>query len=445
MPKSSSLQTRLIRGTLISSIIAGLIAFVLLIAITVVHTMTIQDEIMDEVSDLLLASDLNIPSARDLNELTEEFDLQYSLYWKGRELVHSDQHEDIQPINLYASDFDYFFYKGQLWRSLHASKSEAELNVVVIQPLSARFSEIFQSIFWYALGLVILWIIQWILLKWTIKKQLSSLSDLSRSIAQRSTENLEPIQQEPNSITELQPVINSLNSLLIRLERALSAEQRFTADASHELRSPLSAIQMRVQVMQRKFADMNELNEDLKIIQHDVQRSTRILENLLLLARLDPSQAEELPKTQLDMTVLMEDVYTQLENFAQAKAIRYTVHQYAQRTHVYGNYELIYTCVRNVLDNAIRYTPVGGQIDVELLNEQDHLIIKIQDEGNTLDAALLTQLGQRFFRALGTKQPGTGLGLSITKKIIELHQGRVDFSLSAQGGLIVKLILPNAS
>ena len=101
--------------------------------------------------------------------------------------------------------------------------------------------------------------------------------------------------------------------------------------------------------------------------------------------------------------------------------------------------------MRNVLDNAIRYTPVGGQIDVELLNEQDHLIIKIQDEGNTLDAALLTQLGQRFFRALGTKQPGTGLGLSITKKIIELHQGRVDFSLSAQGGLIVKLILPNAS
>lgn len=61
------------------------------------------------------------------------------------------------------------FYKGQLWRSLHASKSEAELNVVVIQPLSARFSEIFQSIFWYALGLVILWMIQWILLKWTIK------------------------------------------------------------------------------------------------------------------------------------------------------------------------------------------------------------------------------------------------------------------------------------
>lgn len=184
---------------------------------------------------------------------------------------------------------------------------------------------------------------------------------------------------------------------MIRLERALSAEQRFTADASHELRSPLSAIQMRVQVMQRKFADMNELNEDLKIIQHDVQRSTRILENLLLLARLDPSQAEELPKTQLDMTVLMEDVCIQLENFAQAKAIRYTVHQYAQRTHVYGNYELIYTCVRNVLDNAIRYTPVGGQIDVELLNEQDHLIIKIQDEGNTLDVALLTQLGQRFF------------------------------------------------
>lgn len=89
MTSSVSLQTRLVRGTLISSMVAGLIAFVLLIAITVIHTMDIQDQIMDEVSDLLLTSDAHIPSATDLNELTEEFDLQYSLDWKDKTLTYS--------------------------------------------------------------------------------------------------------------------------------------------------------------------------------------------------------------------------------------------------------------------------------------------------------------------------------------------------------------------
>ena len=94
----------------------------------------------------------------------------------------------------------------------------------------------------------------------------------------------------------MQPIIRQLNAMLSRLEKSLAAEQRFTADASHELRSPLSAIQMRLQVLKRKYQEDAQLRQALQMIQNDVNRGTQILENLLLLARLDPEHAEQLPK-----------------------------------------------------------------------------------------------------------------------------------------------------
>lgn len=443
MTSSISLQTRLIRGTLISSMIAGLIAFVLLLAITIIHTMDIQDQIMDEVSDVLLTSDIHIPSATDLNELTEEFDLQYSLEWKGRTLTQSDHHNDIINTKNLSKGYSYFFHQGELWRSYQDQKNESELKVMVIQPIKARFSEIFQSILWYAAGLIFLWLLQWRLLKWTVKRQLAPLHELSHLIEEKTVDNLQPIANENLIFTELQPVIDSLNQLLIRLERALSAEQRFTADASHELRSPLSAIQMRLELIKRKFADVDLLNADIENIQNDVRRSTQILENLLLLARLDPSKANELPKKSLKMLDLISEVKTSLIPFAIQKNLVITSHYLQQNDIVNANQELIYSCVRNILENAIRYTPDHGQVFIYLLNQGNQLIIKIEDTGIGVEPEIFPQLGRRFFRVLGTKQKGTGLGLSISQKILELHHGQLLFDQSKYGGLCVEMILPN--
>ena len=423
--------------------IAGLIAFVLLLAITIIHTMDIQDQIMDEVSDVLLTSDIHIPSATDLNELTEEFDLQYSLEWKGRTLTQSDHHNDIINTRNLSKGYGYFFHQGELWRSYQDEKNESELKVVVIQPIKARFSEIFQSILWYAVGLIFLWLLQWRLLKWTVKRQLAPLHELSHLIGEKTVDNLQPIANENLIFTELQPVIDSLNQLLVRLERALSAEQRFTADASHELRSPLSAIQMRLELIKRKFADVDLLNADIENIQNDVKRSTQILENLLLLARLDPSKANELPKKSLKMLDLISEVKTSLIPFAIQKNIVITSHYLQQNDIVNANQELIYSCVRNILENAIRYAPDHGQVFIYLLNQGNQLIIKIEDTGIGVEPEILPQLGQRFFRVLGTKQKGTGLGLSISQKILELHHGQLLFEQSKYGGLCVEMILPN--
>ena len=144
---------------------------------------------------------------------------------------------------------------------------------------------------------------------------------LAKQIAEKSADDLAPIQHQAVEFQELQPMIHQLNELLARLEHSLEAEQRFTADASHELRSPLSAIQMRLQLLTRKYASNEILNKDLKQIQQDVSRGTLVLENLLLLARLDPRKTNDLPKSKIDLEALIQDVISALKPFVDEKQI----------------------------------------------------------------------------------------------------------------------------
>lgn len=441
-PVSLSLQSKLIRTTLWSGVVAGVIAFMLLIFLTCYHTMKVQDEIMDEVSDMLLLSDIHLPSGQQLDELSDEFDLQYVLYWNNQLLTQSADH-DALPLNLdVETDFSLLWKDGQLWRIYRQDKAETGLKSIVIQPLSARFDEIWQSLIWYLVILIILWLLQWGLVRWGIHRDLASLRNLSQSIEAKSAQNLQPITtaQMPE---EIEPVIDALNQLLTRLDRALLAEQAFTADASHELRSPLSAIQMRLQLIQRKYHDIPELKKDLGQIQNDVDRSTQVLENLLLLARLDPAHEQQLTKTLLSLDEIVIEVIAALSLFAEDKGVQVICDFNATQTYINANHELVFTCIRNLLDNAIRYSPAHSQVHIRVENTQQdlkQLRLTIQNHGEKIDQKILERFGQRFFRSLGTGQQGTGLGLSITQKIVMLHHAKLDFHAGEHGGLSVQLV-----
>lgn len=169
-------------------------------------------------------------------------------------------------------------------------------------------------------------------------------------------------------------MIDALNQLLARLQRALVAEQRFTADASHELRSPLSAIQMRLQVLQRKYQHIPELDHDFERIQEDVSRSTKILENLLLLARLEPNETEqlELSKSVVDLNHVLARVIDTVNIDAQAKQMVIETNIQSNETKTFANEELMFIAFRNLFDNAIRYSPALGTIHVELSQYQQN-------------------------------------------------------------------------
>ena len=431
-----SLQSRLIQHAMFSSILAGFLAWLLLLGISSYQAIDLHDDLMEEISELLLG-DVNQAKNMQVDEISEQFDIQYALLLNQQVLTTSIDDELINEIPLAQKNGFHFDYEnGHFIRILIAE--DQDLKVKVVQPLSVRFDELWQTTLGFGGILFILWILQWLILRFAIKRQLRPLNKISREIGSKSALDLSPVQSPDPEITELQPIVRQLNAMLSRLEKSLAAEQRFTADASHELRSPLSAIQMRLQVLKRKYEEDAQLRQALQMIQNDVNRGTQILENLLLLARLDPEHAEQLPKQQVNLKVLVQEVLQALQPFAQEKEIHWNLK--LEDAVIEANAELIFSCIRNLVDNAIRYTPMQGQVEIRTIVEGQNLQLLIENSGEGIQEEVVQRLGERFYRALGTRTQGSGLGLSICQKIMQLHTAKIDYAPSVLGGLKVSLI-----
>ena len=431
-----SLQSRLIQHAMLSSILAGFLAWLLLLGISSYQAIDLHDDLMEEISELLLG-DVNQAKNTQVDEISEQFDIQYALLLNQQVLTTSIDDELINEIPLAQKNGFHFDYEnGHFIRILIAE--DQDLKVKVVQPLSVRFDELWQTTLGFGGILFILWILQWLILRFAIKRQLKPLNKISREIGSKSALDLSPVQSPDPEITELQPIVRQLNAMLSRLEKSLAAEQRFTADASHELRSPLSAIQMRLQVLKRKYQEDAQLRQALQMIQNDVNRGTQILENLLLLARLDPEHAEQLPKQQVNLKVLVQEVLQALQPFAQEKEIHWNLK--LEDAVIEANAELIFSCIRNLVDNAIRYTPMQGQVEIRTIVEGQNLQVVIENSGEGIQEEVIERLGERFYRALGTRTQGSGLGLSICQKIMQLHTAKINYAPSVLGGLKVSLI-----
>ncbi|WP_333662849.1 sensor histidine kinase [Acinetobacter sp.] len=441
--KVVSLQNRLIKTSLISSVIAGSVALLLFVVISIYQTMQVQDEIMDEISDMLLIADLTSTSGQQIDELSDQFDIQYRLSYQQQILTQSEDfqlEQQYYTLNTGDDQYGFIWQERQLWRSYRAEDHQSHMQVLLLQPLGDRFKELMHSFAGYSLILIMLWLMQWIMLHFLVKRQFRVIHQLSDQISEKNADDLTPIHSSSIEFKELQPMLGQLNHLLERLDQSLKAEQRFTADASHELRSPLSAIQMRLQLLQRKYP---ERASDFAAMQQDISRGTQTLENLLLLARLDPEHAENLPKTYFILQTVIQEAVGILGSFSSEKLIhiqqQFLVAE--QDDMVFANQQLIFTCIRNVLDNAIRYTPATGCVYLSLNKQGQSLEISIENEGQGIDPEVLQHLGERFYRALGSKTQGSGLGLSICKKIMQLHHGQMELLPSPYGGLKVVLRL----
>lgn len=425
MKKPISLQRQLLKTSMWSSIAAGSIAFFLLCAVATYQTMNIQDELMDEIADILLLDDIR--QSGHLDQLTEEFEIRYALKIQEQVFVQSE-HPPIEWSNLH-DGFQFGWKNQQIWRIYHVQ--EQHLQAIIMQPLIVRFQSVLHFISGYIAVLCGVWLLQWGFLYIALARQFRVVRELSAQISKKNAHDLHAIEMTHPEIIELQPIVLQLNQLLSRLEHTLIAEQRFTADASHELRSPLSAMQMRLQVLQRKYQHLPDLAENLAPIQHDLKRGTQILENLLMLARLDPTQANEIKKQKINLAHMFDEVQHSLAPFINEKNIDIMIlgHDISIQAHT----ELLFSCLRNLVDNAVRYGEIGGKVWIHL-NEQNLII---EDNGLQVNAEVISRLGERFYRALGTQQQGSGLGVSICKKIVELHQWKIFFQQSSHGGLKV--------
>jgi two-component system sensor histidine kinase QseC len=273
-----------------------------------------------------------------------------------------------------------------------------------------------------------------LLILWAVRKGLRPLQQVAGALGQRSALDSTPVSE--NVPGEVLPMVQALNALFARIADAMEHERRFTADAAHELRTPLAALQVQAEVM-ALMPDEAGRQHALQQLQLGIRRATRLLEQLLALSRLDPLQG--LPSAQaVDWQQVSRDALSDVMSAAGAKDMLLETHWQTMADAVLpltGDATLLTLLLRNLLDNAVRYCPAGTRI--ELLLSADEVVV--QDNGPGIEAQWLSRVQERFFRPPGQEMPGSGLGLSIVERIASLHGLQMQLSNRDEGGLRVSL------
>jgi len=289
-----------------------------------------------------------------------------------------------------------------------------------------------------ALALPLLALAVW----WAVRRGVQPLRRLGHTLAVRPAHALEPVRAD-GAPSEMQPLVDALNGLLQRIGALLDGERRFTADAAHELRTPVAAIRAQAQVALAE-TDAALQRHALRATLAGCDRATRVIEQLLTLSRLEAEGAPALQR--LDLCAIAREVVAELAARAAAKQQRLEVDATAAPCHVAGNATLLVVLLRNLVDNALRYSPPGAHVRVRVAGADGHVVLAVEDSGPGLAAADLRRLGERFFRVAGSGESGSGLGWSIARRIAGVHGGTLRAQRStALGGLAVELVLPVAA
>lgn len=263
----------------------------------------------------------------------------------------------------------------------------------------------------------------------SITRALRPLRMLGRQVAERRPDNLAALRIDGAPV-EVAPLVNSLNALFGRVSRLIENERRFTADAAHELRTPLAALKTQAQVARGAAGDA-ERRRALDNVIAGCDRAHRLVEQLLTLARLEPDQVGA-HREPCEMRTLAQQTIAELAPAALSRNIEIELTDGAPVA-IDGYPGLIGILLRNLIDNAIRYSPGGTTVWVEAANAEGAALLTLTDEGPGIAPEERTRVGQRFYRILGSGQSGSGLGLSIVRRIAEIHGATVDLEAGPGG------------
>jgi two-component system OmpR family sensor kinase len=271
-----------------------------------------------------------------------------------------------------------------------------------------------------------------------VGRSLRPLAAVARAVEMRTPSSLEPLRTDGLPL-EVQPLVASLNDLLARLDHALASQREFVADAAHELRSPLTALQLQIQLAER--ADDEQARADaFRNLRGGVERATHLVQQLLTLARQEPDVRQRAFEP-----VRLDDLARQVvgEHHLQAEdgGIDLGLARDESVT-VPGDREALHVLLRNLVDNAVRYTPDGGRVDVTVRATAGGAEVEVLDTGPGIPAEDRARVFDRFYRRAGTAAAGTGLGLAIVKEIADAHAATVELLDGVRGpGLRVKVVL----
>ncbi len=329
---------------------------------------------------------------------------------------------------------------NQTWRVYTSSGPDTPYIIMIAehtdyrQALENRLTQ--DSIFIMLLSYPFLGVLIWFI----VGKALYILKRVTREVSQRAPSYLEPF----NVMTvpaEIIPLIQALNNLFSRLKDAFEREKRFTADAAHELKTPLAAISAQAQVALRADNEISSREAIAKILT-GVHRSTHVIQQLLTMSRMVPeaiSQSHAPVKLAREVT----EIAAMLAPDAINKNIELEFLSPDSQSVIKGDATSIGILIRNLIDNAIRYTPKDGWVTIEIRENAQNVILVITDSGPGIPQKLRARVFERFYRIVGSGSSGSGLGLGIVQQIAKLHGAEIVLLTPESGkGLEVQVIFP---
>jgi two-component system OmpR family sensor kinase len=325
---------------------------------------------------------------------------------------------------------------GGAWRMY--TLNQPGFTVRVAQPMYLRddlaVSAALRTMTPFFLLVPLLWLMVWVF----VTRGLRPLDSLAEAVKTRSAESLRPLdeQQVPQ---EIKPVVSSLNDLLARLTRALELQRSFVADAAHALRTPLTALHLQIQLAERAEVPA-EREAAFATLKDGVNRATHLVEQLLTLARNEP-EAQDRTQAAIDLGELGAEVVGSHAPLAEAKGVDLGLSRRDEHAVVTGERDALRTLLSNLVDNALRYTPSGGRVDVAVMQTEAGAVFEVTDTGPGIPLEERERVFDRFYRTGGNDIPGSGLGLSIVRSIAERHGATVTLSDGAGGkGLQARVV-----
>lgn len=276
-----------------------------------------------------------------------------------------------------------------------------------------------------------------------LSQGLRPLTALRRKIEARREGDLSPISTRPVP-EEMQPLIDAFNALLERMRRNMEAQQRFIADAAHQMRTPLTGLKTQAQLAVREH-DPDALRHALRQMAEAADRASHLINQMLSLARAEAGDTGQV-MVKLELDGLLRQIIEEWVGQALSHSIDLGYEPATASTQIEGNAFLLRELINNLVDNAIRYSPAGGVVTCRVLSEDGLVMLEVEDSGIGIAEADTEHVFERFYRADDTGIEGSGLGLSIVREIADLHRATASLRPNPKGpGALARVVFPLAS
>ena len=259
-----------------------------------------------------------------------------------------------------------------------------------------------------------------------VERGLQPLFDLQAAVSKRSYLDLSSIEM-PDVPTEVMILVNSVNSLMRQLESVLSAQNRFIADAAHQLRTPLAGAQAQLELALLE-SDPDQHQELLERVSTSMERLSHTITQLLSLARNQQDASHNIVMSRVNLNKIAQEVTTDMVPTAIKKGLDLGFEADTQSTIILGDSKRLKEMLYNLVDNALLYTPAGGKVTVKVQHEAGEIVLSVIDNGPGIPKSEREKVFERFHRVIGTGQEGSGLGLAIVMEIAQLHQANVEIA-----------------